>query len=191
MTTVLIVVAALMGIVVVLALLKPDTFVVTRQIEISAAPQVVHELLRGFQRWDQWNPWQKLDSGMKQRREGASYGVGAIYAWDGNKQAGAGRMEVVEIQPGLEVKIKLDFFRPFKSQNQTVFRTEPTNLGTLVTWTMTGPMPFISKLMTVFVSMDRMIGKDFEEGLLNLRILLEDRAGTSKWGPRGRGLSIQ
>jgi uncharacterized protein YndB with AHSA1/START domain len=173
MTVALTIFVGLIAVVLIIASTKADSFTVQRSIEIARAPQDVYAVLNGFKRWEEWNPWQKLDPTMKQTREGPSDGAGSVYAWSGNSKAGEGRMEVMSVKPDEEVHIKLNFIRPFKSENQTVFRTETQGAGTKVVWTMTGPMPFISKLMTVFMSMDKMIGKDFEEGLRNLKALME------------------
>ena len=173
MITVLVILAIVVSIIVILALRQADTFSVVRSIDVGAPPQAVHDVLNGFGRWHEWNPWQKLDAAMKQTREGPATGVGAVYAWDGNSKAGAGRMEIDHVTADQEVQMKLDFYRPFKSHNRAIFCTESSGAGTKVTWTMTGPMQFISKLMSVFMSMDKMIGKDFEEGLRNLKALVE------------------
>ena len=47
--------------------------------------------------------------------------------------------------------------------------------ATIVTWSMEGRANFVSKLMQVFFSMDKMIGRDFAAGLANLAALVEKR----------------
>jgi hypothetical protein len=110
---------------------------------------------------------------MKRTLGGAPAGKGATYAWEGNGKAGAGRMEIVESAPSSKVGIQLDFIKPFEGHNLTTFTLTPQGDATQVNWVMSGPTPFVSKLMQVFVSMDAMIGKDFEEGLANLKSLTE------------------
>ena len=152
---------------------RPDSFSVQRSVTINAAPDKLLPLLTDFHRWPEWSPWEKLDPTMKRTHSGAANGVGAIYEWDGNDKVGAGRMEVTGIQAPSKVSIKLDFMRPFKSQNTTEYALVSKGSATEVTWTMFGPSPFISKLMGVFVSMDKMIGKDFEAGLANMKAVAE------------------
>jgi hypothetical protein len=82
-------------------------------------------------------------------------------------------MEILESAPSSKITIKLDFIKPFEGHDTTVYTLEPQGDSTKVTWTMSGPMPFVSKVMCVFVSMDSMIGKDFESGLANLKSLAE------------------
>ena len=167
------VIVALIGLVLILALTKPSAFSVERRITIKAPPEKVFALVNDFHHWPEWSPWEKLDPGMKRAHRGATSGVGAVYAWDGNDKVGAGRMEITAAQAPAKVNIKLDFIRPFEGNDITVFSLQPKDQETEFVWTMSGPMPFVSKLMSVFVSMDSMIGKDFETGLANLKALAE------------------
>jgi hypothetical protein len=110
---------------------------------------------------------------MKRTHSGAASGKGAVYEWDGNKEVGAGRMEIVEASPPSAVRIKLDFVKPFAAHNFAEFTLEPKGDATTVTWAMYGPNTYVSKLMSVFVSMDGMIGGYFESGLANLKVAAE------------------
>ena len=153
---------------------KPDTFTVTRSTLIKAPPEKIHAVLNDFKRWPDWSPWEKRDPQMKRTLSGTTGGVGAAYAWEGNSEVGAGRMEITESQPAAKVAMKLDFIRPFEGHNTATFALTPrAGAGTDVSWSMTGPTPFVSKLMQVFFSLDQVIGKDFEEGLANLKALTE------------------
>jgi hypothetical protein len=105
---------------------------------------------------------------MTRTLSGAERGVGAVYEWKGNNQVGHGRMEILESTSASLVRIQLDFIAPFEAHNISEFQLAPEGSGTRVTWTMTGPNTFMGKVMDVFMSMDKMIGKDFEEGLRNL-----------------------
>ena len=110
---------------------------------------------------------------MKRTFIGAPSGKGAAYAWEGNSKVGAGRMEIIESTPPAKLLVKLDFQKPFEGHNTAEYTLVPSADGTRVTWAMYGPAPYISKLMGVFVSMDSMIGKDFEAGLANLKAAAE------------------
>lgn len=152
---------------------RPDTYEVSRSIEVAAPPARVHALVNDFHHFPQWSPWQKLDPAMQTTFDGAAAGVGAKYAWQGNKEVGKGRMAIVESIPARKVGMDLEFIEPFASKARTDIDIEPAGSGAKVTWSMRGENTFISKLMSVFVSMDKMIGKDFEEGLANLKRLSE------------------
>lgn len=147
---------------------KPDTFQVQRKAVIAAPPEKVFAMIEDFHRWNEWSPWEKLDPAMTRTFGGPAAGVGATYAWTGNSDVGEGRMEIVESTPPLKIRIKLDFIKPFESKNVTEFVLVPKDGGTEVTWTMQGPNLYVSKVMDTFMSMDKMIGKDFEKGLADL-----------------------
>ena len=166
---ILVIVAGVLG----FAATKPDTFSVQRSTSIKAPPEKIFAVINDFHRWPDWSPWEKLDPTMKRTQSGAASGKGAIYEWDGNSKAGAGRMEIIESAPASKVGIQLDFIKPFEGHNIAEFSLAPEADATRVSWTMHGPTPFVSKVMQVFVSMDTLIGKDFEEGLANLKALTE------------------
>ena len=135
-----------------------DTYTVERSTTIAAAPEAIFPHLVDFHRWPAWSPWEDIDPDMQRTYEGPESGVGAAYRWSGNRRAGQGRMEIVEADPSHEVRIKLDFDKPFKSSNTTVFTLRQAGVGTHVTWTMVGPR----------TNMDKLVGKDFEKGLARL-----------------------
>ena len=171
--TIAIVVAVLIAGVLVFAATRPDAFRVERSVSIKAPPEKIYPYFDDFNRWAVWSPWEKLDPSMKRSFSGAASGKGAAYAWEGNSKVGAGRMEVLESTPFSKLLIKLDFLKPFEGHNITEYTLEPAGDSTKVRWAMYGPAPYVSKLMGVFVSMDSMIGKDFEAGLANLKAAAE------------------
>jgi hypothetical protein len=156
-----------------LAATKPDSFQVQRSASLQAPPEKVIGLIDDFHNWGSWSPWEKLDPAMKKTYSGAGAGAGSVYAWEGNSKVGAGRMEILDVTPA-KVTIKLDFIRPFEGHNVAEFTLAPQGGATQVTWAMHGPTPFISKVMQVFVSMDKLIGGDFERGLANMKAVAEN-----------------
>jgi uncharacterized protein YndB with AHSA1/START domain len=154
---------------------RPDTFRVERSIMIAAPPENVYPFLTDFREWPRWSPWEKLDPEMQRSYGGSASGEGAVYEWNGNRKAGAGRMEIVDASEGRHVEINLTFLRPFVSSNTTEFTLTPKEDGTLLRWQMHGPAGYMSKLMTVFASFDKMIGPDFDRGLESLKHEAESR----------------
>ena len=152
---------------------RPDEFRVERQIRINAPADKVYSLLVDFHQWTIWSPWEKLDPNLTRRHSGAPTGVGAIYEWEGNKKVGKGRMEIRQAAAPSLVVIMLDFIEPWTSHNTTEFRLMSGSNATDVTWTMHGPNLFMAKVMSVFTSMDKLVGKDFERGLQNLKAAAE------------------
>jgi len=166
---VIVVIAALL----VFAATQPDTLRVQRTTSIKAAPDKIFPLIDDFHSWGSWSPYEKRDPEMKRTFSGTASGKGAVYEWDGNSSVGKGRMEITDTSPPTRVTIKLDFIKPIEGHNVAEFVLEPSGDATNVTWVMQGPAPYISKLMSVFINMDSMIGNDFETGLANLKALTE------------------
>ena len=172
-----IVVVVLIAGVLLFAATKPDTFRVERSASINAPPEKVQEQITDFRKWTAWSPWEKLDPAMKRTYSGAASGTGAVYEWTGDSNVGAGRMEILSASPA-ETKVKLDFLSPMASSNTTIFATRADGAATNLVWSMEGGMPYMQKLMSVFVSMDSLIGKDFEAGLANLKATAEKESGS-------------
>ena len=145
--------------------MQPATYSVQRSATFKASPDITFALVNDFHRWGEWSPWDKLDPNQKTTFEGAATGVGAKYGWSGNDQVGEGRMEIEESKANEFVRIKLEFIRPFASTSPTTFTFAPAAEGVTVTWKMDGTNNFMGKAFSLFVNMDAMLGKDFDNGL--------------------------
>jgi hypothetical protein len=159
---------------------RPPTFRIERSTSIAAPMLQVAELIDDFRAWQKWSPWENIDPTLQRTFSGAQAGVGAVYEWNSKGKAGAGRMEITEMRSGSErglISIRLDFLKPFKACNTAEFVMTPTASGTDLTWAMFGPSPFVSKVMGVFIDLDKMVGKDFEAGLAALKRNAEQAAG--------------
>lgn len=152
---------------------RPDSFRIERSAVIQAPPEKIFPHINSFQRWSAWSPWEKVDPALSRSFAGPDQGVGAIYGWKGNKEVGEGRMEIVESAPPGRIVIRIDFQVPFEAHNTVEFTLVPEAGGTRVSHAMYGPRPFVSKLMGLFFSMDKMVGGKFEEGLGALKALAE------------------
>ena len=170
--TIAIVVVVLVAGVLAFAATKPDTFRVQRSASIKAPPEKIAAVLGDFHGWEAWSPWEKMDPAMKRSYSGAAKGKGAAYAWEGNSKVGQGRMEITDAAPS-RVAMDLDFVKPFEAHNKVVFTLAPKGDATEVTWAMQGPVPYMAKIVHVFMDMDGMVGQQFETGLANLKTLTE------------------
>ena len=168
-----IVIVVLIAAVLVFAATKSNTCRFTRAASIKAPPERIFAFINDFDHWAAWSPYEKKDPLMKRTRSGAPKGKGAIYAWDGDKNIGKGRMEIADTSPPSKITINLDFEKPFKAHNVVEFTMEPKGDATNVTWAMHGRANFMAKVVSVFINMDRMVGKDFEAGLASLKDLAE------------------
>jgi hypothetical protein len=145
-----------------------STYEVRRSAVIPAPAEDVFPLVNSFHEWTAWSPWETVDPGMSRRYFGSESGVGAGYEWSGNRKAGSGTMEIVESVPSREIKVRLQFTKPFKALNPTSFTFTPAQGGTEVSWVMTGENKGAAKLFALFMNMDKLVGSDFERGLKSL-----------------------
>lgn len=152
---------------------RPDSFRIERSITINAPAERIFPLIDDFRGWTAWSPWEKRDPAMKKTYGGPPRGPGAVYEWSGNSEVGSGRMEIIRSAPGSNVTVDLHFLTPFEGRNTAEFILAPEGEATSVTWAMYGPSPFVSKLMGLFMSMDAMLGGDFESGLAAMKAVAE------------------
>lgn len=160
-------------VVLIIAARQPDCFQVQRKTLIHASPDGIFTLLNDLKLWERWSPWEKKDPAMKRTFGTVTAGKDAVYEWEGDRNVGHGRMEITESIPPERLTIKLEFMKPFVAHNIVEFMLVPKGDYTEVVWDIHGPMPFMSKVMCLFISMDRMIGRDFEAGLASLKALTE------------------
>jgi hypothetical protein len=162
------------GAVLAYAATKPDVFEVRRTIVVNTTPDKIFPLINDFKSWMVWSPYEKKDPAMQRTYSSATSGKGATYSWNGDKNVGSGSMEILDAPAPKQVTIKLDFTKPFEAHNVADFRLEPaTGGGTEVSWSMKGPTPFMGKIIHVFIDMDKMVGRDFEAGLANIKAVAE------------------
>ena len=161
---------------VVVVALQPADFRVTRTATIAAPPEMVFAQVNDFRNWNEWSPWAKLDPNTKNTFDGPASGVGAGFAWAGNKEVGEGRMTITESKPNDLVKMKLEFIKPFQAVNTTEFTFKPEGDNTAVTWSMSGKNNFMFKAVGLFMNTDKMIGGDFEKGLASMKSIAETAA---------------
>lgn len=168
-----VILAIAIAVVLILAATKPGRFSVRREITVQAPAEKIFPLIDDFHQWVAWSPYEHRDPALKRTYSGAESGKGAVYGWEGNNNVGSGRMEILESTTPSKIVIKLDFFKPFEGHNTAEFTMLPQGDATHVSWLMHGPAPFMNKLMQVFMNLDKMIGKDFEAGLVNLKTVTE------------------
>ncbi len=168
--------AAIVAVVAAFVAMQPSDFHVERSLTISAPPSEVFAQVNDFHNWEAWSPWAKMDPDAKNSFEGPSSGTGAIFSWDGNAEVGAGSMTIMESRPNELIRIKQDFVRPMAAVNTTEFEFKGESDQTVVTWSMFGRKNFLCKGVCLFMSMDAMIGDNFEKGLAEIKAISEKAA---------------
>ena len=165
--------ASIIIVFVVIVATRPAEFEIVRSATISASPATVFEHVNHLRKWEAWSPWAKRDPQMRQQYEGPAAGVGAVHAWQGNKNVGEGRMTITESKPAERITIRLEFIKPFAATNTTVFTFVEQGGQTVVRWSMTGRNNFMGKLFGLLMNMDKMVGGDFEKGLASMKAVAE------------------
>ena len=159
--------------VVVIAASQPDNFRVQRSASIKAPPERIFGEINDLQRFNAWNPFNRKDPNIKGSYSGAASGPGQAYAFEGNRDVGKGRIEITDARPGAEIRMNLHMLSPMEGRNVVEFTLNPQGEATRVTWAIQGPMPFVSKVFSLFCDMDAMIGQEFENGLADLKAIAE------------------
>lgn len=173
---ILIVLTGLIAVFLIVVALQPSGYAIARTKTMAAAPAVVFAQVNDLHKWEAWSPWAKLDPAAKNTFEGPQEGTGAVLRWAGNDQIGEGSMTIVESKPAELVRIRLDFLKPMAGTSESQFTFAKEGDGTVVTWTMTGKNDFIGKAFCLFMNMDKMVGGQFEQGLTNLKRVVETPA---------------
>jgi uncharacterized protein YndB with AHSA1/START domain len=154
---------------------RPDDFRVARTQSIQAPPDKIFPLITDLHQFNRWNPFAKQDPDLKIVYSGPESGPGAAQGWESRK-SGKGRLKITDVAPPSKVAMNLDILKPTEGHNKVLFTLAPNGAATDVTWSMTGKTPFVGKMMSLFVSMDRIIGGEFAKGLADLKALAEGGA---------------
>lgn len=174
MLTVFALSVALVGGLLLYAHSRPDHAEVARSIHIQASPQKIFPFIEDLRLMGAWSPFEKLDPTVKRSFSGVARGTGAVYEWDGNGKIGAGRMEIIDSTPAARVIVELDFFRPIKANSIAEFSLRPARGGTELRWEMDSQRPFLVKLIGLFLDLEGINGRAFEQGLASLKALAEE-----------------
>ena len=167
-----IIVVCVIGFAVVVAM-QPAEFGVSRSATMKAPRSEVFAQINDLRRWEAWSPWAKLDPNAEVFYEGPSAGTGAVFGWSGNDEIGAGKMTITESKPDELIRMRLEFTRPMEDSADTEFTFAAEGDGSVVTWTMSGENNFVAKAICMFMDMDAMVGAQFEEGLKNIKTIVE------------------
>jgi len=164
----------LLGIIIVIAviifggsLFLPKAYSVNRTITINAPDSIIYKNIADYNEFYKWNAWSKMDPEAKINITGTVAQPGHFYQWDGKKN-GTGQMKINKVEANKMVDMELKFIKPMESVADTRFDIEKDGSANKVTWTMSGESKgAINKWFGLF--MDKMIGKDFEDGLKALK----------------------
>lgn len=153
----------------------PKSHRISKSIEINAADSTVYDFVMDFHNFNSWSPWYKMEPTAQTSMMGEMGKSGYTYAWNGEK-VGKGKLEVLSTMPNQNIMEELTFYMPDPSVHQANFYFESTEPGkTKITWTMEGDNKPIFERWLYSLFVNRMVGKDYEEGLKTLKTILEKK----------------
>jgi len=183
---ILIVIAVVIGLLLVVAALRPSEFKVSRSGMVAAPAEVVFPHVNNLHHWEAWSPWAKLDPNAKTTYSGPPEGKDAAFAWSGNNKMGEGKMTIIESRANELVRFQLDFLKPFKGTNTAEFTFRPVGEQTEVNWSMWGKCNFVARLFGLFFNCEKMVGGQFEKGLADLNSTVQKSASA----PANRSMAV-
>lgn len=162
---------------IIVAALKPEDYLIKRDILIKSSPEVIFAYLVNAKNADQWMPWKETDPQVKMSYSGPDEGVGSTSSWESPGQMGTGKAEVYEVLPNRSVKTKISYSKPMQMTQDSEFTITPQGDSTLMTWSVSGKQPFFARLMCtlMFMNMDKYVGGMFEKGLIQLKTITEGK----------------
>ena len=178
MNTFAIIIVAVLSILIILllvGLILKKGYIVNRDIFVNRPKSAVFDFIRFLKNQDEFSVWAKMDPNMNKEFRGIDGTAGFVSAWDSqNKNVGKGEQEILKVDEGEKVDYKIHFIKPFESTSfasMSVFSENENQ--TKVQWVFNGKMKYPMNLMLLFMNMEKIIGRDLEKGLLNLKNLLE------------------
>lgn len=173
LTILALVVVLIAGLFIYAGTMMPKDFRITRSTVIQAPALEIFPYVNNPQKMNSWNPWIKLDPNVKVTYSGPAEGVGAITEWDGNREVGAGRAFIIHSTQGYVVRMQMEWLKPMQGTSLVDYSLKQTGESTTVEWIMVGKNNLMSRVMCVFVNMEKMIGEKFDEGLAELKKKVE------------------
>ena len=164
-------VLALAAVLVLGGLVISPKFSVSRSALVQAPPEKVYPLVAAPRQWKAWSVWTRRDPQMQIDYSGPEAGAGASWAWK-SQDEGDGRMTFTIAEPNRRILYEL-YFPEFGTTSTGAFSFAPEAGGTRVTWTMDGDFGRNPLFRWFALAADKMVGKDFEVGLANLKALAE------------------
>jgi hypothetical protein len=165
----------IIALVLIVALFVEKDYAVVRQVVINKSKTEVFEFTKYLKNQNQYSVWASADPNMKKDFRGTDGEVGFVSAWDSEKKdVGKGEQEIMKIVDGERIDYELRFIEPFEAKDLAYMTFEATgDSTTLVKWGFNGHMNYPMNMTLLFMDFDAMLGKDLEEGLQNLKVLLE------------------
>jgi hypothetical protein len=165
----------LVTLVAVLMLVAPKGAKVERFVTAKLSPESAFQSLRSLKTFDLWSPWTDRDPKLERGYLGTDGEIGSVAWWKGNKEVGEVEQELKKLEPNTYIESELRFLKPFKAVNKSYWRISNDPEGCKVVWGFEAKFHMPMNIMFLFVSMESSIGKDFEQGLVRWKGLVESQ----------------
>jgi uncharacterized protein YndB with AHSA1/START domain len=166
--------AGLIALIMLVAAFVKKEFAVEKEVLISKPQNEVYDYLKILKNQDNWSVWAKMDPNMKKSYKGTDGTVGFVSAWEGNSDVGSGEQEIKAMVPNSRIDYELRFIKPWESTSPVYMVLEDAGAGvTRVKWGISGKMAYPTNIMMLVMNMNESLGKDFSDGLANLKGILE------------------
>jgi uncharacterized protein YndB with AHSA1/START domain len=166
-------IAGIIALIMLVAAFVKKDFAVEREVVINKPRAEVYNYLKMLKNQDNWSVWAKMDPNMKKTYRGTDGTVGFVSAWEGNSDVGSGEQEIKAMQENTRIDYELRFIKPWESTSPVYMTLEDAAAGsTKLKWAISGKMTYPTNIMMLFMDMDAALGKDFADGLNNLKALL-------------------
>jgi hypothetical protein len=174
--TILAIIGGLIALILLVAAFTRKKYSVERSIVINKSATEIFDYIKHIKNQDYYSKWVMTDPNMKKTFTGIDGTVGFIYAWDGNKQAGAGEQEIKRIDEGKRLDTEVRFIRPFAGVGHIPMILEPQSVNqTKVRWGMSSAMNYPMNIMLLIMNMEKLLGRDIDISLANLKNILEKK----------------
>lgn len=174
----------------ILSIFARQHFHIERSVDIAAPYSLVYENVRYYKNFPKWSPWHNYDPAMETKIENTDGELGAVYRWKGNDKLGTGWQELKGVAPDkLEFKI---FFSEWRDQpsDMAYYFQEKNDSTTNVTWTMDMHVPRPWNAFAMLTDVNAFVGKDFAQGLENLKSISGEMAKKTYRGFRVQEVSF-
>ena len=155
----------------VIGLFLPSSQHVERQVTIDAPASQVFPYLNDFRKFNEWNPWAKLDPNTQYTFSGTDSGTGAIMQWSSeHEHVGKGSQQIVDSRLNEFVETELDF--GFGAPAKAAFTLSEVAGQTTVVWAFDA---YLGNTISRYfgLMMDSWVGASYEQGLADLKALVE------------------
>ena len=165
---------SVIGLFLFVALLVKKDYYVSREIVINKPKQVVFDYVKQLRNHEKFSPWTRLDPNIKKTYTGTDGTVGFQYTWNGNDNVGQGEQTIANIAEGESIDFGLHFVKPFDGLASSKMQTSAVSeTQTKLTWSLASSMNYPNNIILLFVDMNKVIGEDYQRGLVNLKVELD------------------